>query len=194
MEDRVTLSQKQLKRWHLLKMVIEGRLLLKEASDRMGVSYRHAKRIKHAVIRDGPKGLVHGNTGRKPVNTIDQDVKEKIIELSRTGYAPFNDTHFTEKLETEEEIRFSRETVRRIRGKAGIAPKKRRRPPRHRKRRIPRPQEGMMVLWDGSPHRWFGPDKPPVCLMVAVDDARGTCVWQQPDSFSLSPPMAICGS
>jgi hypothetical protein len=30
-----------------------------------------------------------------------------------------------------------------------------------------------MVLWDGSPHPWFGPDHPPCCLMAAIDDATG---------------------
>jgi len=30
-----------------------------------------------------------------------------------------------------------------------------------------------MVLWDGSPHQWFGPDHPPCCLMAAIDDATG---------------------
>ena len=30
-----------------------------------------------------------------------------------------------------------------------------------------------MVLWDGSPHLWFGPDHPPCCLMAAIDDATG---------------------
>jgi hypothetical protein len=30
-----------------------------------------------------------------------------------------------------------------------------------------------MVLWDGSPHRWFGPDHSPCCLMAAIDDATG---------------------
>ncbi len=30
-----------------------------------------------------------------------------------------------------------------------------------------------MVLWDGSPHLWFGPKHPPCCLMAAIDDATG---------------------
>jgi len=34
-------------------------------------------------------------------------------------------------------------------------------------------QEGWMVLWDGSPHPWFGPDLAPCCLMAAIDDATG---------------------
>ena len=33
-----------------------------------------------------------------------------------------------------------------------------------------------MVLWDGSPHRWFGSQRPPCCLMAAMDDATNTCV------------------
>jgi len=30
-------------------MVLEGRFSLREASDRMGISYRHTKRLKHVV-------------------------------------------------------------------------------------------------------------------------------------------------
>jgi len=30
-----------------------------------------------------------------------------------------------------------------------------------------------MVLWDGSPHRWFGLNHSPCCLMAAIDDATG---------------------
>ena len=30
-----------------------------------------------------------------------------------------------------------------------------------------------MVLWDGSPHQWFGSKYPACCLMAAMDDARG---------------------
>ena len=30
-----------------------------------------------------------------------------------------------------------------------------------------------MMLWDGSPHRWFGPESVPCCLMAAIDDATG---------------------
>ena len=30
-----------------------------------------------------------------------------------------------------------------------------------------------MMLWDGSPHQWFGKERPPCCAMVAMDDASG---------------------
>ena len=142
----------------------------------MQVSYRHAKRLKGVVARDGPRGLIHGNTGRRPANAIGMGLRQKIVELSRTEYGCFNDTHFTEKLSTLEGIRISRETVRTIRRGAGILPKRRRRPVRHRSRRARKPQQGMMVLWDGSAHQWFGPEHPPSCLVSAIDDATSRCL------------------
>jgi hypothetical protein len=105
------------------------------------------------------------------------------LQLSKGLYADFNDTHFTEKLREEEGIVLSRETVRKIRRGARIEPKRRRRGERHRKRRERMAQEGWMVLWDGSPHLWFGQGYPPCCLMAAMDDARGTLLAAQFFSF-----------
>jgi hypothetical protein len=98
---------------------------------------------------------------------------QRIIALSRAKYANFNDTHFTEKLKEGEGITVGRDTVRRLRRNNGIAPKRKRRARKHYQRRARKPQAGMMVLWDGSPHRWFGKDNPPCCLMAAIDDATG---------------------
>jgi transposase len=164
----VSLRQRQWRRFHLLRMVLEGRLSLREASDRMQLSYRHTKRLKEVVARDGPRGLIHGNTGKRTANAIGMELRQKILELSRTEYGCFNDKHFTEKLSMVEGIRVSRETIRSIRRGAGILPKRRRRPVRHRSRRARKPHVGMMVLWDGSAHQWFGPKHPPCCLLSAI--------------------------
>ena len=100
-------------------------------------------------------------------------MKEKVLELSRKVYPEFNDQHFTEKLVEQEGMELSREAVRKIRREAGIGPKRKRRGKKHRKRRERKAQEGLMVLWDGSPHPWLGPNHPPCCLMAAMDDANG---------------------
>jgi len=121
----------------------------------------------------GARGLIHGNRGRPAPNAVEHAVKERIIELSKDPYANFNDTHFTEKLNEQEGIRISRETVRRLRRTNGMKAKRKRRPKKHHRRRLRKAQEGMMVLWDGSPHKWFGDDEAPCCLMAAVDDATG---------------------
>jgi transposase len=174
--DIIAMSQKDRQRYHLLKMVIGGKVTLKEASRVMGVSCRQAKRLKKKLNTLGAKGLVHGNRGRPSPRALNDELATRIIELSRTTYSGFNDTHCTEKLIEIEGITVSRDTVRRLRRANGIQPKRKRRPKRHFKRRDRKPQEGMMVLWDGSPHRWFGKDTTACCLMAAIDDATsGLC-------------------
>ena len=56
--------------WHLLRMVLEGRVPLREASDWMEISYRHKKCLKHVIAWDAPRGLVHGNMARRPANAV----------------------------------------------------------------------------------------------------------------------------
>ena len=169
----LSMSQKERQRYHVLKTVWDGGITLKEAGQAMRVSYRHAKRLKKRLERHGARGLIHGNRGRPAPNGVKPAVKERIIELSKDPYANFNDTHFTEKLNEQEGIRISRETVRRLRRTNGMKAKRKRRPKKHHRRRLREAQEGMMVLWDGSPHKWFGDDEAPCCLMAAVDDATG---------------------
>jgi transposase len=172
-KDIIAMSQKERQRYHLLKMVIGGKITLKETDSLMGVSYRQAKRLKKKLISEGARGLIHGNRGRPSPRALSRELVGKILDLSLSKYANFNDTHFTEKLGEEEGITVSRDTVRRLRRTNGIKPKRKRRAQKHHKRRPRKPQEGIMVLWDGSPHRWFGKDTPPCCLMAAIDDATG---------------------
>jgi transposase len=172
-QEKILMGQKQLQRWHLMKMVEVGKITLREAGEKIGVSYRQAKRIGRAIRERGIKGLVHGNRGRPSNNRLKESLREKVLKLSREVYWEFNDIHFTEKLRECEGIDLNRETVRTLRREAGIEPKRRRRAPGHRKRRERKAQEGAMVLWDGSPHHWLGPDHPACCLMAAIDDATG---------------------
>lgn len=167
------MGQRQLQRWHVMKMVEVGKITLKEAGEKIGVSYRQAKRIAGAIRERGMKALVHGNRGRPSHRRLAEALRERVLALARGLYKEFNDTHLAEVLAEREGINVSRETVRRLRRGAGQEPKRKRRAPRHHKRRERKAQEGAMVLWDGSPHPWFGPKYPVCCLMVAMDDARG---------------------
>ncbi len=171
--EKILMSQRQLQRWHVMGLVEEGKITLKEAGGEIGVSYRQAKRIRKALRLKGIRGLIHGNAGRPPWNRVPDALRQKVVELSKERYWDFNDVHFTEKLFEQRQIELSRETIRRLRRGAGILAKRRRRAKGHRRRRERMAQEGAMVLWDGSPHRWFGPEHPPCCLMVAMDDATG---------------------
>ena len=44
------MSEKERTRYHLMRLVKSGRLSLKEASDKMGLSYRQSKRVKAARV------------------------------------------------------------------------------------------------------------------------------------------------
>jgi transposase len=171
--DQILMSQRQLQRFRVMSLVEAGKITLKEAAEKIGRSYRQAKRIWKRVKENGAEGLLHGNCGRSPQNRIPDILKKRIEELSRQKYRIFNDRHFWEELLEKEGVVIGRETVRKMRREAGIEPKRKRRPKKHRKRRERKAQEGWMVLWDGSPHQWFGPHHPPCCLMVALDDSTG---------------------
>jgi len=179
----LVMSERERRRCHLLQMALDGRITVNDAGELMRVSYRHAKRLKRRYDFDGARGIVHGNRGKSPPNAFPQEVTDHILELSRGRYECFNDSHFTEKLIKVERIKISRETVRELRRSHEIKPKNKHRPKRHYKRRPRKEQEGMMVIWDGSAHRWFGSEHPPCCLMAAIDDATGTLVAARFFSF-----------
>lgn len=171
MMGEIVMSVRELQRVRVMEQVMGGGLSLVEASEYLRVSYRQAKRLKASYSIRGPEGLIHGNRGRKPTNALDESEKEIILMLSGSKYMNTNDSHFTELLAEREGINISRETIRRIRRSSGQKPKRRRRPVKHRSRRPRKPAQGMLVQWDGSPHRWFGNDQPPCCLLSTIDDA-----------------------
>ncbi len=170
--EGIGIEQKDIQRLHVLRMVLECKMTLVEAARVLQVSYRHAKRLKRAAV-EGITGLVHGNRGRRPANRLEEALRARVVALSEGRYKDLNDTHFTEMLAEREGIDISRETVRRIRRAENHRPKCKRRVRQHHKRRPRKAAEGMMMLWDGSPHRWFGGERPACCLMAAMDDATG---------------------
>lgn len=173
MEGTIILSRKEAKRVGVMEQVVLGSMSLAEGCHLLGVSYRQGKRIRKRYMSDGVSGLAHKGRGKSSSKAVSASLREKVLSLKGGVYAAHNDAHFTGALAEREGINLSRETVRQILRGYGVAAKRSRKAPRHRKRRERRPIEGMMAQWDGSPHRWFGDDLPPCCLMAAVDDATG---------------------
>jgi transposase len=173
MERAIILSRKEERRIRVMEQVVFGSMSLAQGCHLLGVSYRQGKRIRKRYMSDGAAGLAHKGRGKPSAKALSIGQREAVLSLKSGVYAIHNDTHFTEALAEREDINLSRETVRQILRGAGVAAKRGRKAPQHRKRRERRPVEGMMAQWDGSPHRWFGDDLPPCCLMAAVDDATG---------------------
>jgi transposase len=171
MKEFIVLSKKEAHRGHVLEQVAQQALTLKKAAIMMGVSYRQAKRIYRRWRDGGLEGLSHRSRGKSTGQALSSDMVAKILALRKEKYANFNDTHFTEMLAEREDIFVCREKVRQILRASGHGPKRKRRPGKHHSRRPRKTQAGIMMQWDGSPHRWFGPDSQPCCLMSAIDDA-----------------------
>ena len=153
----IVISQKELTRYDVLRRVLDGTINLTDAANYMGVSYRQALRLKKSA-EGGAAGLVHGNRGRRPSNKINDDVRRRVIELSRDQYPGFNDTHFTEEL-VKEGIVLSRESVRAIRRGAGVACKRKRQTQEAPQTQVSQDQRGLddalgrqppPLVWQGS--------------------------------------------
>lgn len=173
MEGMVTLSKREQTRLKVLNEVERRVISGMQAAVLIGVSLRQTKRLLAAYRGKGAAGLAHGNRGRKPPNTISDEVRRSVVELAGTRYAGFNQRHFQEMLAEREEIGVSRSSVRNILLEAGIGSPRKRRPPKHRSRRERYAQEGMLLQTDGSPHDWLEGRGPSMSLLGAIDDATG---------------------
>jgi transposase len=172
-EGELKVSQRELHRMHVVRLTIEGRESVGRGAKLLGISARQMKRLRRKMKERGIEGLVHANRGKKPWNKTALEKLEKVIKLARGKYQGFNDTHLTEKLKEKEQMSLSRSAVRRMLRQAGIAAVRKRGVKRHYKRRERKAQEGALVLWDGSPHRWFGEKPGEWTLMAVIDDATG---------------------
>lgn len=173
----LVVSQRELHRMHVVRLTLEGRESVRRGAKLLGISTRQMKRLRQKMRQKGVQGLLHGNRGQKPWNGTTSEVVERVMKLARGRYEGLNDTHLTEKLNEKEGLELSRPTTRRILRRAGIGAVRRHRPKRHYKRRERKAQEGALVLWDGSPHRWLGENGPRWTLVTVIDDATGALLY-----------------
>jgi transposase InsO family protein len=172
-EWELRVSQREIHRMHVVRLTIEGRETVGRAARLLGISPRQMKRLRRKMKERGEEGLLHGNRGKAAWNKTASEKIEKVLKLARGRYQGLNDTHLSEKLKEKEKIAVSRATVRTILRQAGIAAVRKRGVKRHYKRRERKAQEGALLLWDGSPHRWFGDQQGPCNLTAVIDDATG---------------------
>lgn len=173
-EHLIPMSQRELHRYHTLRLVVERRITVAQAATTLGLSPRHVWRLKARLHREGRGAIIHGNRGQPSARRVPTATQQQILTLAQGRYAGLNTTHLTEKLHNDEHLRISRPTVYRLLRAAGVARPRHRRSPRHRARRARKAQAGLLLLWDGSPHAWLEDRGPSCCLVGAMDDATGT--------------------
>ena len=174
------LTMKENKRLQVLQEVLARKRTVEEASRALSISERHAYRILANVREKGALGVIHGNRGRKSANKKSLHLVEQIIKLREERYEGFNDRHFRDELEDEENLLIGRETVRKILRVSGIAPVKPAKKRKHRSKRKPKERFGEMLQGDGSWHDWLEGRGPWLELVHYVDDATN---YQWADFF-----------
>ena len=187
----------------IIKDVVEKGKSKKAAAVKLSRSMRTINRMIKKYRELGEEGLIHGNTGKTPVNKLDHDL---IFNHYKETYEDFNILHFSEKLKEKEGITISEATVRTIfKEHDTLSVRARRRTKRELKKKLknmkklsieqkdqliqleteeftgcvhptqPRSKYfGEELQMDASEHEWFGSVKSH--LHLAIDDATGRLV------------------
>ena len=170
--ERIPMSDRDMRRAHLLEKVVRGERSLQSITTALDVSYRQAKRLYRRYRDEGAAGLVHRTVGRRSQRRIDEAHRARVIDTYREQYADFGPTFAAEKLQARDGLAVDHETLRRWLIDEGLWVVRRRRRT-YRSRRERRHRFGELVQFDGSHHRWFEDRRQQCCLMNMVDDATG---------------------
>ncbi len=169
---KVAFTMQQLNRLGVIGQLQQGRFTNAQAARALGLSVRQIQRLKRRLGQRGAAGVLHGNAGREPANKTDPARRQKVLQLAQETYAHYNFSHLADTLAEEHHLVLSRETLRTWLRPLGLG-RPMRRLKKHRRRRARSRREGQLLFLDGSPHRWFGPEHPECCLILASDDATG---------------------
>jgi len=153
---------------------VEGKYTVDEAARKLKLSARRVKQLKKAFREQGISAVIHGNSGRHPVNYTDEKLRANIIALKKSEkYNETNFTHFKELLAENECIQISYTALCSILKGAGIVSKRKHRAEGKRfKRRKRRSAFGEMLQADASSYDWFG-NGIRSSLHGFIDDATG---------------------
>lgn len=171
MEERISMTGRDLDRQHVLRQVIDGQLTQLVAGQRLGLSDRQIRRLTRRLEHEGPVGLIHHLRGRVSNRRLPAVLLTPILDRIQERYADFGPTFAQEKL-VKDGYTISRSAVRSVMITAALWKPKTRKS-HHRDRRERRAAVGELVQFDGSYHRWFEERGSVACLLLAIDDATG---------------------
>jgi len=168
-QDIFIMNQKEIRRLHIVKKAIAKEISQVEAAEVLGISERQFRRKVKRVREQGDSGIIHQSRGRQSTRRIKEQDQQKILKIYQKKYWDYGATLASEKLEEKDEIKISKETLRKWLLAEGLRQKQRRRK-KHRQRRERKSCCGQMVQVDGSHHDWLEIGRE-IALMGYIDDA-----------------------
>jgi transposase len=173
-QKMISMTEKELKRYDIIKKLIDKEIGAKEASKLLDISIRQVKRLKAKVRKKGAEGLIHQNRSRESNRKTDSKIIAKAEKYLAEKYYDFGPTFAAEKLKENNGIGLSKETLRRIMTRIGLwIPKPRKETSQYHGWRPRKECFGEMEQFDGSYHKWFEGRAGEICLLLAIDDATG---------------------
>src|SRR3989338_6209734 len=110
----LTMSKKEIDRFDIIKRLIRKEFNGSRASELLGLSVRHVRRLKRDVKSEGAEGLIDGNRGRLGNRRVPEKEKKKIVDLLHKEYSDFGPTFAAEKLFEKNKIDRDPKTIRAI--------------------------------------------------------------------------------
>jgi len=162
-------------RREVITKAIAKQLSWVQASEILGISARHMRRLRRKVERWGMSAVMDQRGGRPRRRRIKAGTIELLCRLKRDVYADFSLRHFYEHVTEKHGVKVSYNWLRLMLQEAGVVQKE---PARgqYRRRRERRPLVGMLVHLDASTHEWIA-GLPRQDLVVALDDADGRILY-----------------
>lgn len=186
--DIIMMSQKELKRLHLIYKVAEKKLKQVNAANILHLSTRQIRRIIKRIRKEGDRGIVHKSRGQPSNRKLPQKLKDKTIKLYKDKYKGFGPTLAAEELEETDKVKLSDETLRLWLIECGQW-KKSRKSRKHRTWRERKHHFGQMLQLDGSHHDWLEARGPKCVLMGYIDDATNNVFARFSDYEGTFPAM-----
>jgi hypothetical protein len=178
MDTNITMSLPEVKKYDIIKKVLNKELNGGEAAGLLNLTSRHIRRLKKKVDQDGIKGLIHGNRGKPGNRRLPDKERKRIAGLIKQKYPDFGPTLAAEKLTELDKIDRSRGAVRSIMIAEKIWQPRRKKKATHREWRQRKACKGEMIQYDGSYEHWFEDrgGSGEICLLASIDDADSE-VW-----------------
>jgi transposase len=174
-ERRVGREAGAMTRRAVITKAIAKQLSWVQASEILGISARHMRRLRRKFERWGMSAVMDQRGGRPRRKRIKAGTIELLCRLKRDVYADFSLRHFYEHVTEQHGVRVSYNWLRLMLQEAGVVEKEPARG-RYRRRRERRPMVGMLVHLDASTHEWIA-GLPMQDLVVALDDADGRMLY-----------------
>jgi hypothetical protein len=147
-----------------------GYLTAEEAGELLGLSGRHFRRQCVRYEAEGLDGLRDKRHGRVSERRAAESELDRMRRLYDEEYKDFTVKHFHEELRRHHHYTLGYTVTRLALQRSGdvkAAPGR----GKHRKKRLRRPMVGMMLMQDGSTHRWIAALGHDIDLIVTLDDA-----------------------